>query len=197
MDTMTEKTPTAARKPRADAVRNREKILEVASAAFEQDGVNISMDAIARQAGVGAGTLYRNFPNRLALIAAVLETRGVQAPDSATDVLTRGESALEALRAWLDATAKWFQTYEGLTDPMRQAVDEATSPLGMACHNVIAQLDQLLVAAQDEGSVRPGVTGRNLYLATLGMAWAAQHSDSPDALYDLLARGWLTLPAEN
>ncbi|WP_180377887.1 TetR/AcrR family transcriptional regulator [Rothia nasimurium] len=194
---MTEKTPTAARKPRADAVRNREKILEVASAAFEQDGVNISMDAIARQAGVGAGTLYRNFPNRLALIAAVLETRGVQAPDSATDVLTRGESALEALRAWLDATAKWFQTYEGLTDPMRQAVDEATSPLGMACHNVIAQLDQLLVAAQDEGSVRPGVTGRNLYLATLGMAWAAQHSDSPDALYDLLARGWLTLPAEN
>ncbi|WP_237224239.1 TetR/AcrR family transcriptional regulator [Rothia nasisuis] len=194
---MTEKTPTAARKPRADAVRNREKILEVASAAFEQDGVNISMDAIARQAGVGAGTLYRNFPNRSALIAAVLETRGVQAPESAADSLARGESALEALRAWLDATAKWFQTYEGLTDPMRQAVEEATSPLGMACHNVIAQLDQLLAAAQQEGNVRPGVTGRDLYLATLGMAWAAQHSDNPDALYDLLARGWLTLSAEN
>lgn len=194
---MTEKTPTAARKPRADAVRNREKILEVASDAFEQDGVNISMDAIARQAGVGAGTLYRNFPNRSALIAAVLEARGVHAPEPAADSLARGESALEALQAWLDATAKWFQTYDGLTDPMRQAVDEATSPLGMACHNVIAQLDQLLAAAQQEGSVRPGVTGRDLYLATLGMAWAAQHSDNPDALYDLLARGWLTLPAEN
>lgn len=197
MDTMTEKTPTAARKPRADAVRNREKILEVASTAFEQDGVNISMDAIARQAGVGAGTLYRNFPNRSALIAAVLETRGVHAPEPAADSLARGESALEALRTWLDATAKWFQTYDGLTDPMRQAVEEATSPLSMACHNVIAQLDQLLTAAQQEGSVRPGITGRDLYLATLGMAWAAQHSDNPDALYDLLARGWLTLPAEN
>lgn len=189
---MTEIPASQTRKPRADALRNREKILEVAREAFEKEGVNISMDAVAKQAGVGAGTLYRNFPNRSALVAAVLEVQGLGAPEPAADSLARGESALEALRAWLDTTAKWFQTYDGLTDPMRQAVDEATSPLGMACHNVIAQLDQLLAAAQQEGSVRPGVTGRDLYLATLGIAWAAQHSDEPERLFDLLASGWLS-----
>lgn len=192
MKNMTETPAPQTRKPRADALRNREKILEVAREAFEKDGVNISMDAVAKQAGVGAGTLYRNFPNRSALVAAVLEAQGMGAPEPAADSLARGEDSLEVLKTWLRATASWFGTYEGLTEPMRTAVDEASSPLGMACHDVIGQLDTLLAAAQADGSVRADVTGKDLYLATLGIAWAAQHSDEPKRLFDLLAGGWLS-----
>lgn len=188
---MTQTLAPQTRKPRADALRNREKILEIARAAFEKEGVNISMDAVAKQAGVGAGTLYRNFPNRPALVAAVLESQGMGAPEPAADSLARGEDSLEVLKIWLRATARWFGTYEGLAEPMRTAVDEASSPLGMACQDVISQLDTLLAAAQADGYVREDVTGKDLYLAILGIAWAAQHSDEPERLFDLLASGWL------
>ena len=62
---------TVIRKPRADALRNRERILEVAKVSFTRDGADASLDEIAREAGIGSGTLYRHFPNRDALIEAV------------------------------------------------------------------------------------------------------------------------------
>ncbi|GAA1753083.1 hypothetical protein HF984_01805 [Rothia terrae] len=74
---------------------------------------------------------------------------------------------------------------------MRRAVEEAQSPLGMKCYDVIAQLDDLLQEAKAEGAIKDGVTGRDLYLATLGLAWVAQHSEDPKRLYELLARGWM------
>jgi AcrR family transcriptional regulator len=67
---MTKKRSMIARKPRADALRNRERILEVAKAAFTRQGANASLDEIAKQAGVGAGTLYRHFPTRDELLAS-------------------------------------------------------------------------------------------------------------------------------
>jgi AcrR family transcriptional regulator len=66
-----ENEPVAVRKPRADAERNRVRLLETAKAAFAEKGSGASLDEIARTAGVGAGTLYRHFPNRDALVAAV------------------------------------------------------------------------------------------------------------------------------
>ena len=69
-----ETIPTAPRKPRADAQRNRERILEIAKQAFTRSGANISLDDVAKQAGVGAGTLYRHFPTRDALLEAVYRT---------------------------------------------------------------------------------------------------------------------------
>ncbi len=73
---------------------------------------------------------------------------------------------------------------------MRRAVDETTSPLGMKCHNVIAELDSLIQAARTQGSVHADITGKELYLATLGIAWSAQYSDSPEKMYEILTRGW-------
>ncbi|WP_343947519.1 hypothetical protein [Rothia terrae] len=104
---------------------------------------------------------------------------------------TAQETSLYKLTAWLESLANWFTTYEGLTDPMRRAVEEAQSPLGMKCYDVIAQLDDLLQEAKAEGAIKDGVTGRDLYLATLGLAWVAQHSEDPKRLYELLARGWM------
>jgi AcrR family transcriptional regulator len=88
------------RKPRADALRNRERILEVAKEAFARDGASASLDDIARQAGVGPGTLYRHFPTRDDLIEAVYRN-GVERLASAAREFSENLPPIDALRAWM------------------------------------------------------------------------------------------------
>src|SRR6202522_2115631 len=90
----------AARKPRADAQRNRERILEVAKLAFTRSGANTSLDDIAREAGVGPGTLYRHFPTREELLEAVYRTE-MEKLASAEQKFAEDLPPIEALRAWL------------------------------------------------------------------------------------------------
>ncbi len=92
--------PTHARKPRADAQRNRERILDVAKLAFTQHGAEATLDNIARQAGIGSGTLYRHFPTREALIEAVYASE-VEKLTAAGQRFAVTMSPLEALRAWM------------------------------------------------------------------------------------------------
>src|ERR1035441_5657905 len=89
-----------ARKPRTDAQRNRERILEVAKEAFTRFGADASLDDIARQAGVGAGTLYRHFPTRDALIEAVYRTE-VEKLAAVEKKFSENLPPIEALRAWM------------------------------------------------------------------------------------------------
>ncbi len=92
--------PPPARKPRADAQRNRERILEVAKKAFTRDGAAASLDDIARESGVGSGTLYRHFPTRDALIEAVYRSE-VEKLAAAEQRFGATIPPLEALRAWM------------------------------------------------------------------------------------------------
>src|SRR5258708_31366467 len=91
----------ARRKPRTDAQQNRERILEAAKQAFTRSGASTSLDDIARQAGVGAGTLYRHFPTRDALLGAVYRTE-VEKLAAAARGYGETMPPLEALRAWID-----------------------------------------------------------------------------------------------
>src|ERR1700723_4805639 len=97
---MTRKPSKTARKPRTDALRNRERILEVAKAVFTRQGANASLEEIAKQAGVGAGTLYRHFPSRDALIEGVYRNE-VGKLAAAANHFAGKMSPLEALRAWM------------------------------------------------------------------------------------------------
>ena len=97
---MPKKPPPPARKPRADAQRNRARILEVAKAAFTRDGAAASLDEIARQAAVGPGTLYRHFPTRDALIEAVYRNE-VEKLAAAAQRFASSLPPLAALRAWM------------------------------------------------------------------------------------------------
>src|SRR5690242_7216970 len=97
---MPAKNHKAPRKPRADAQQNRERILEVAKEAFTRHGANASLDDIAKEAGVGAGTLYRHFPTRDALIEAVYRTE-VAKLAAAERELSAKLPPVEALRAWM------------------------------------------------------------------------------------------------
>src|SRR5919109_463376 len=96
----TRSSQSVQRKPRADAQRNRERILEVAKKAFARSGANASLDDIAKEAGVGAGTLYRHFPTRDALIEAVYRSE-VEKLAAAERKFADTKSPLEALRAWM------------------------------------------------------------------------------------------------
>jgi AcrR family transcriptional regulator len=97
---MPKKKPPPARKPRADAQRNRERILEVAKEVFTRNGASASLDDIARQAGIGPGTLYRHFPTRDALIEAVYRSE-VEKLAAAEQRFAATMPPLEALRAWM------------------------------------------------------------------------------------------------
>src|ERR1700704_1520680 len=96
----TKRRQSAARKPRADAERNRDRVLEVAKEAFTRSGADASLDDIAKQAGVGAGTLYRHFPSREALIEAVYRSE-VEKLAAAARTLAETMPPIEALRAWM------------------------------------------------------------------------------------------------
>ena len=94
------KSPPPARKPRADAERNRERILEVARLAFTRHGAEATLDDIARQAGIGSGTLYRHFSTRDLLIEAVYRSE-VEKLTSAGQHFAATMPPVDALRAWM------------------------------------------------------------------------------------------------
>src|SRR6516225_4736146 len=99
-DAMTDQPAFGTRKPRADAIRNRERVLEAAKAVFSQGGPEAGLEAVARQAGVGIGTLYRHFPTREALFEAVYRREVQQLADLALQLKDEAEP-VEALRRWM------------------------------------------------------------------------------------------------
>src|SRR3984893_17197263 len=102
-----------ARKPRADAVRNRERVLEAAKAVFSAGGADASLEAVARRAGVGIGTLYRHFPTREALFEAVYRREVQQLGELAEQL--KGEAApVDALRRWLRSNVEFVATKKGM-----------------------------------------------------------------------------------
>jgi AcrR family transcriptional regulator len=186
---------TGTRRPRTDARRNRTRILEVAEEFFAEAGITGSLDALAKRAGVGAGTLYRHFPNRDALLAALLQARNEDLEARHRAIREETDSAA-ALEQWLEALGEWVTAFDGLPDPLRAALSEESSPLAITCQGFITTTDEFLAAAQREGTARPWVRGRDLFLAALATAWVrgAAMSDeaSAQAMRDMVRSGWAT-----
>src|ERR1700735_5574030 len=110
---MEEQAAKADRKPRIDAVRNRERVLEAAKAVFSAGGADASLEAVARRAGVGIGTLYRHFPTREALFEAVYRHEVEQLADLA-EQLKSDSAPTDALRRWLRANVELVATKKGM-----------------------------------------------------------------------------------
>ena len=189
-------TPVVARRTRKDALENRESILGAARHAFAKDGLNASMDAIAKDAAVGAGTLYRHFPTKDALLAALLEEH-YQALERRRHIIEAEEKEPHlAFSQWLEALEDWMLAYDGLPEPLRAAWSEAKSPLAPTCQSVIETTERLLRAAQDAGRARQSLTGRDIFLSALAIAWASRtttaHDNTRTAMRRLLEDGWTT-----
>ena len=186
---------TGTRRPRTDARRNRTRILEVAEEFFAEAGITGSLDALAKRAGVGAGTLYRHFPNRDALLAALLQARNEEL-EAQLEALRQETDAAVALEHWLDALGEWGTAFDGLPDPLRAALSQESSPLAITCQGFIATTEEFLGAAQREGTARSWVRGRDLFLAALATAWvrgaAMADEASAQAVREMIRSGWAT-----
>src|ERR1700746_1252969 len=110
MDAMTDQPAIEKRKPRADAIRNRERVLEAAKSVFSQGGPEASLEAVARRAGVGIGTLYRHFPTREDLYEAVYRREVEQLVELAKHLVETENAPVEALRRWLWACVDFMAT---------------------------------------------------------------------------------------
>ncbi|MFF3747208.1 TetR/AcrR family transcriptional regulator [Streptomyces kronopolitis] len=160
---------------RSDAQRNRERILEVALAELTHTA-DAPLSAIAKKAGVGQGTFYRNFPNRESLVLEVYRYEVQQVADTASQLLqTRAPD--EALREWMDRLAQYAMAKAGLADAMRKATSAHGSLAGLGHGPVTSAVALLLRANEEAGAIRPGVTPDDFVLAIAGLWQIDPHSD--------------------
>ncbi|MEU1462893.1 TetR/AcrR family transcriptional regulator [Streptomyces sp. NPDC005727] len=160
---------------RSDAQRNRERILEVALGELTRCA-DAPLSAIAKKAGVGQGTFYRNFPNREALVLEIYRHEIQQVADSAAQLL-RTRPPEEALRAWMDRLAEFAMAKAGLADAIRQVTGAPGSP-AKPTHTPVTSAAELLLRANEEaGTIRPGITADDFVLAIAGLWQLDPHDD--------------------
>ena len=190
-------TVTSSRRgPRSDARRNRDLILDIAEQHFSEHGVAAPLDVIAKKAGVGTATLYRHFPTREALLAALLAARD-EAIVAERERLRGGSAETgDALAGWLDAIVAWASAFDGLPEPLRAATRTDASPLAVRCTGFITTTEEFLAAAQRDGRARTDVRARDLFLAALAASWVRDAALADDAsgsgLASLTRMGWST-----
>jgi AcrR family transcriptional regulator len=180
---------------RADARRSRIKLLEAATAAFAEHGADAPLDDIARRAGVGIGTLYRHFPTRTDLQAAVYKSQ-VQSVCDAADEFLLSASPEQALLGWIRALASYLVTKRGLANALIGAVGK-DSELMNGCMKVMRDAAGRLVRnAQQAGVLRPDVTERDLLRLVHGIAVATEQSpEDTDRLMTFMLDGLRSRPS--
>jgi AcrR family transcriptional regulator len=187
----TKHTKPAARKPRADAQRNRERILEIAKQAFTRSGANISLDDVARHAGVGAGTLYRHFPTRDALLEAVYRTE-VEKLAAAERKLAATMPPLEALRAWMLLFVDYIETKQIIAPALNTLVGGPSKIFEASGDLIKGAIHALVKRAVKSGDIRPDLDPLDLLRALVGVANVASVPDWPQSarrLVDILLLG--------
>jgi len=169
---------------RADARRNYERILSVAREAFAEQGPDAPLDDIARKACVGAGTLYRRFPSREALIEAVYRADIEELSAEAYDLIDKLPPE-EALAAWLRAQVAFVTRKRGLAQTLKEAMDKDSETFTL-CRTLITDAAAALIKpAQEAGKVRADIEPRDLL--RMGHAIGLACETSPDAIDRLLS----------
>ncbi|ONI68992.1 TetR family transcriptional regulator [Kribbella sp. ALI-6-A] len=155
---------------RADAQRNRDAILTAAREKFEEEGVLASLDGIALRAGVGNATLYRNFPTRDELLAAVMQT-SIEAALVEADELARTRSPREALAEWLMRLTWQLRIWHDLPYCVATAREQPDSSVNTTCNTLQEQTGVLLDAAKAVGDAVDTVTADEVYELALALSW--------------------------
>ncbi|MEN3792423.1 helix-turn-helix domain-containing protein [Fulvimarina sp. MAC3] len=187
----------APRRPRADALRNREALLEAAKAVLaEEHGAPVNLEAIAKRAGVGVATLYRNFPTREALYEAVytreVDAMGVLARELRDDPAIDG---VAALRRWAAAMIALTATKRGMITALAVSAPKTSEISRRMSVRVLEPLQGLIERAVNEGRLRESVTAADLLYSIVGIAMVRDHEGWQedagrmiDALIDGLSR---------
>ena len=160
----------AMRRVRTDAVRNRERLLEAAKAVFSVGGPDASLEAVARRAGVGIGTLYRHFPTREILFEAVYRREVEQLADLAAQ-LTADAAPAEALRRWLRANVDFVATKKGMSKALALAANSSTELSAYSFDRLTKAVGALLARAAAAGEIRADISPEDLLRALVGMCY--------------------------
>jgi AcrR family transcriptional regulator len=181
----------AARKPRTDAQRNRERILEVAKEAFTRSGANTSLDDIAKQAAVGPGTLYRHFPTREELLKAVYQTE-VEKLAAAERKFAETLPPMEALRAWLLLFVDSIATKQIIAPALTTLVGDPKKVFEPSYAQIQEAVHTLVKRAIRSGDIRKDINPQDLLWALIGVSNVATTPDwrqTARRLVDILIAG--------
>ncbi|WNI20562.1 helix-turn-helix domain-containing protein [Streptomyces sp. ITFR-16] len=173
-------TEPPRRRPRADARRNRDRLLAEADEVFRQDGTGAPLEAVARRAGVAIGTLYGHFPNRRALIGALLRARN-QALFENGEALLADSSPTQALVRWVRAVVEHAAAYQGLAAVLADGLDDQESELHASCVRMTDIGDRLVANARTAGTLRRDVTGADIFALMNAAAWTREHMNPEQA----------------
>lgn len=183
---------TRADRPlRADEQRNRDKILSTAVRVFAEQGLDANFDQIAKEAGVGSGTLYRNFPTREALVEAAYRNELSRLGDAVPDLLS-SMPPHEALRDWMGRFIDYATAKIGMADALRAVIDSGRNPYIHTQEMMITSISSLLAAGVATGSVRSDISATDLLASLTGIALASgkpEQREQAERLLDLAMDG--------
>jgi AcrR family transcriptional regulator len=189
---MTTGGTTGERPLRADARRNRDRLLAAAVRAFAAPGsAEVTLEAIARAAGVGIGTLYRHFPTREALVEAAYRSELARLCDAVPGLLADHPPDL-ALRTWMDRFVDYMTTKRGMADALRAVLASGGNPYEQSRARLLDAITALIRAAVDAGSVRPDADPGDVLAGLSGVSLAAgapEQREQAGRLLDLLMDG--------
>jgi AcrR family transcriptional regulator len=172
--------PAGQRRMRADARRNYERLLAEAEIAFTEQGTDVSLEYVARRAGVAIGTLYGHFPTRQALLEALMrgrvETLGARARE-----LLHHPSPEEALYTWARAAVAHTSVYQGLATSLMSSFEAEDSALHAACQVVVSAGELLLTRAQQAGVIRADASAADLFTLISAIAWTSEQVPAEQA----------------
>ena len=182
---------SSSRKQRADAQRNRARILEIAKDAFTRLGADTSLDDVARRARIGAGTLYRHFPTRHALLEAVYRTE-VEKLAAAEREFTESMPPVEALRAWMLLFVDYIATKQLIAPALNNMVGGPSKLFESSGHQIRGAIKALVTRAIASGDIRSDLDPVDLLRALIGVsnvASAPDWAESAKRLVDILILG--------
>jgi AcrR family transcriptional regulator len=187
----TKRKEAFVRKPRSDAQRNRERILDVAKVAFTRSGANASLDDIAREAGVGPGTLYRHFPTREELLEAVYRTE-MERLAAAGERFAEEMPPIEALRAWLLLFVDYIAAKHLIAPALNALLGDPKKVFEASYVQIWEAIRALVKRAIQNGDIRKDLDPIDLLRALIGVANVATAPDwqqSARRLVDILIIG--------
>ena len=161
-------TEAETRAPRADATRNREQLLAVATRVFVSADTEPSMRAIAREAGVGIATLYRHFPTRESLVDAVYRSQVVRLTAGARELLGQLPPAA-AMRRWMDLFGDWIATKNGMLDTLLAMIETGEIAHAQTRTELLAAITTILDAGRAVDDLRPDVTAEDIAASLIGI----------------------------
>lgn len=166
------------RTPRADAARNRDRLVQAARAALTAAGGPVPLEGIAREAGVGIGTLYRHFPTREALVEAVYAAELDDVTGSAPALLQELPPDA-ALRAWMERYASFISTKRGMADTLRAGWASGRIATPATRERITRAIATLLASGGETGSLRADVEPQDVTVMLLGIFLVSEADDSP------------------